>query len=322
MKKKVKVLLVILFTILLIIINSMCVFAFDANDIKVDVGSFEDYGGSSSWDSDSSWSSSSSSWDSGSYDYGGYSSSGSNGSSSKWTDEDKKIFLIFIFIVMPAYFLIIIFADRANRRLWNKINQFIYENKNGKMVLYNKDEIINERIKKHTPDFDINKFKNYAGDVFVKLQNAWTDREWEPMRIVETPELFEMHKTQLQGYINNNQINVIADIVIKDSTLSEYSFGSDKEIIKVDLLTSMKDYIIDADTKELIRGFKDRDLVHIYRLTFIRIDRFENEPIKCPNCGADINANSNGKCEYCGTVISTYSYNWTLSNLERIKYFF
>ena len=40
----------------------------------------------------------------------------------------------------------------------------------------------------------------------------------------------------------------------------------------------------------------------------------------CPNCGAPTQITSAGKCEYCGSVITTGEYNWCLSNLERAQY--
>ena len=37
----------------------------------------------------------------------------------------------------------------------------------------------------------------------------------------------------------------------------------------------------------------------------------------CPNCGAPTQITSAGKCEYCGSIITTGEYSWVLSNLER-----
>ena len=39
--------------------------------------------------------------------------------------------------------------------------------------------------------------------------------------------------------------------------------------------------------------------------------------MNCPNCGAPTQITSAGKCEYCGSVITTGEYSWVLSNLER-----
>ena len=38
----------------------------------------------------------------------------------------------------------------------------------------------------------------------------------------------------------------------------------------------------------------------------------------CPYCGAPTEITSSGKCEYCGSVITTGEHSWALSNLEKI----
>ena len=45
----------------------------------------------------------------------------------------------------------------------------------------------------------------------------------------------------------------------------------------------------------------------------------DDNNINCPNCGAPTQITSAGRCEYCGSVITTGEYNWVLSNLEREK---
>ena len=36
----------------------------------------------------------------------------------------------------------------------------------------------------------------------------------------------------------------------------------------------------------------------------------------CPNCGAPTKITSSGKCEYCGSIITTGEHDWVLSGLE------
>ena len=37
----------------------------------------------------------------------------------------------------------------------------------------------------------------------------------------------------------------------------------------------------------------------------------------CPNCGAPTKITSSGKCEYCGSIVTTGEYDWVLSSLSR-----
>ena len=39
----------------------------------------------------------------------------------------------------------------------------------------------------------------------------------------------------------------------------------------------------------------------------------------CPNCGAPLEVNRSGQCEYCDSVIRDDSYGWILSNIRGIS---
>ncbi len=189
-----------------------------------------------------------------------------------------------------------------------------------------REQQIEARIKQIDPLFSKEEFIANSKTLFVKLQQAWTDRDWSVIRVFETNELFEQHKNQLQGYINNNQINVMDRICVNYAQLFDFRQEGDKDVIVVRLNSRMADYIIDATTKQVLRGNKTTEYVNTYLLTFVRKKGLQTkegtDKIKttnCPNCGAPTQITSAGKCEYCGSVITTESYDWALSNLEREK---
>ncbi len=269
-------------------------------------------GDGSSWDSGSSWSSSS--WDD---DYS--SSSSSDGVfifGGGWGSVIFFIILIAIYIAGRSYK-----GQRSGRNSY-------YYNKNYNMPNMKSLEVtqtqIENKIQVNDPDFNKEELIAWSKNLFIKLQQAWTARDWSTIRTFETESLFEQHKNQLQGYINNNQINVMDRICVNYAHLYNYRVEGDKEILTVRLNSRMEDYIIDATTKRVIKGEKGLDKVNTYLLTFIRkngvktkLGTIEVNTTNCPNCGAPTQITSSGKCEYCGSVITTGEYNWVLSNLER-----
>ena len=175
-------------------------------------------------------------------------------------------------------------------------------------------------------NFSEEKFISFTKELFVKLQNSWTARDWEPMRLFETPELFEQHKNQVQGYIDTNRINVMDRIAVNYAYLYNFKIQGENEILEVALKSTMKDYIIDATTKQVLEGNKTEDRHTIYKLTFERTkgtqtlkNTDEIKTTNCPNCGAPTKITSAGKCEYCDSVILTGDHGWVLSNLEPFK---
>lgn len=305
MKKRIKKI-----TLVLIAIMGMMTSYFKVN---ADVGSFESYssGGSSSWSSGSSWDSSSS-WDSGSSS--SYSSNDYSG------DEDLSLGEIVLVTILFIIIVAIISGIESKRapKYRNRTSLTIKE------VLYKREESVEEKIKQVDPMFNKEEFIANAKNLFIKLQQAWTARDWSVIRVFETNELFEQHKNQLQGYIDNNQINVMDRICVNYATLTDFRQEGDKDIITVRLNSRMADYIIDATTKEVIRGDKYTERVNTYVLTFIRKKGLQTKEgtekintTNCPNCGAPTQITSAGKCEYCGSVITTGEHSWVLSNLER-----
>ena len=39
---------------------------------------------------------------------------------------------------------------------------------------------------------------------------------------------------------------------------------------------------------------------------------------KCPSCGASIDVNRSGHCEYCGTTFDNENYDWILTSIRDV----
>ena len=181
----------------------------------------------------------------------------------------------------------------------------------------------NSDISKNDPNFSEEKFINWVNNVFIKLQMAWTNRDWKVIRPFESNELFEQHSAQLQEYINNNKINVMERISIVQSEIAGYEVEGDKEFLFVSLIANLRDYIIDANTKEILEGDKNKDYQMFYKMTFYRKLGVKTKEgtsnmstTNCPNCGAPTEITSAGQCKYCDSVITTGEHDWVLSKIE------
>lgn len=327
----------------IIILSAIIIFLSFA-PVFADVGSFDRYdsgsdwsSSSSDWGSSSSWSSSSSDWDSSSswssrdddYSYSG--GSGDFGFLLGWMLGSKPGIIITLIIVVIMFMMFKKQEGKRNNNLYTTSN---YINKNIPGTVYTTNvhdvpqtHIHAEEIKKIDPLFSEEKFLSWAKDLYVKLQHAWTDRNWEEMRPFETEELFEQHSAQLQEYIRNNTINVVDRISVNYATIYGFRQTDEKDIVDVALKATKKDYIIDATTQEVVEGNKDQYRVTVYKMTFERTKgqltkqgTDELDAKNCPNCGAPLKVTSAGKCEYCGSIVTTGVHDWVLSNIEPLRY--
>lgn len=308
MKKSKKLFLIIISFIIMLQIHTVSL---------ADVGSFDRYdsgsSSSSSWDSGSS-----SSWSSHDYDYG------SSSSSSYDSDSDLDGFTIIGVLVFFAIVFIYSYIKAKNsQKSQGNISKTVYTTPE---VDVSQTHIWADEIKKIDPNFSEEKMLAWAKDLYVKLQNAWTARDWEPMRPFETESLFEQHKSQLQGYIDTNRINVVDRIAVNYATLYKFRQEGDRDILEIALKATKKDYIIDATTKEVLEGNKEQDRISVYKMTFERKTGVltpegtgKVKTTNCPNCGAPTEITSAGKCPYCGSVITTGNNTWVLSGLEPLN---
>lgn len=167
-------------------------------------------------------------------------------------------------------------------------------------------------------------FLSFAKDSFIKLQNAWTNRDWKTIRLLENDELFNNHRKLLQEYIIKHQINMVDEINISSIKIIDYQVRDDFEFIDVNIVTTLKDYIIDEYTKNVIKGYKDTNLVMKYILTFARKNGVKSsynnksnifDITNCPCCGAPISITESGKCEYCSNTITNGEYGFVIVNI-------
>lgn len=187
-----------------------------------------------------------------------------------------------------------------------------------------RSKTVGEKIRETDKFFNDEKFLSWAKTSFIKLQNAWTARDWESIRPIESESLFEQHSKQLMEYIERKQINKMDRISVNYAELVSYTTDNEKDILVVALNSSMNDYIIDEVTNKVLKGDMNRRITNTYKLTFIRkkgvltgegTDKVNTT--NCPNCGAPTVITSSGKCEYCGSVITTGDHDWVLNGMER-----
>ena len=287
-----------------------------------DFGDFESYdsGWDSDWDSD--WgSSSSSSWDSdwhSSNSYGGGYYSRSSGS----LGEGGWVFIVIIIIIM------VIFSSKGKANRMNTSAQSTAMQNQNRRSSYVRDTARSAQVATNVMAvdkfFQAETFLGNAKNLFVKLQNAWADRNLETLRPLVSAELFDQYSKNVQNYIDNHRVNKLERISTNFAELVSFSQDNEKDTLVVAVNASMVDYIVDENSGMILKGDNSTKLTNTYRMTFTRkkgiLTQEGTSKLKttnCPNCGAPTTITSSGRCEYCNSVITTGSHDWVLSGIER-----
>ena len=212
------------------------------------------------------------------------SSSGDNGSDFS----DLLFILIFSSLPWPLKLVLLIVIGVSGFKFKNSLGNTNSNNSGGGGIKFTKSsnnttsngssgmiakdntKEIEMAIKENDPNFSSGKFLGWTEQVFMTIQQAWTARDWSKVRPFEKEELYRTHELQLQEYINNGTINILERININQTYLHNYKRDSEFEYLTVYLQSRMNDYVIDEDTREVVRGNKDREFHTKYLMTFAR----------------------------------------------------
>lgn len=174
-----------------------------------------------------------------------------------------------------------------------------------------------EELVKCDSNFNEGMFKSYADNIFVKLFTALMIDDLDSVRHFISDNLFDRYKNLLDGLKIRNITQMYDELNVKSSEISNVEITDKKFIIIYKIISRYMDYEIDNNTGNLICGDNTRRIEKIYYLTFEKNRDFKNQNNirRCSGCGASIDVNGNGKCEYCGSIYDLKDYDYILMNI-------
>lgn len=169
---------------------------------------------------------------------------------------------------------------------------------------------LNEKLHKYGYSEEILAKEFY--NIYVDVQKAWMNFEYDKLRTLLTDELYNQYEMQLKTLQEKQEKNIMSDFVLKDCYVTDIRIENNMLTIKCEMDVEFYDYIVD-ESDTCIRGSKDKKLTNYYEMVFVK--SLDNNVGKCPNCGAKL-SNKSRKCEHCGSVVTTVSDKWVLSKKE------
>ena len=278
-----------------------------------DFGDFSgdsDYGGS--WDSGSDWSSSS--WDS---DY----------SSGSYYDDDSDVSGIDIGIslaVMAAIVVLSLIFDVSEKRKKKKQHGAQGRPQGAQRTPDSRLQPLGD-LAVTDPSFDANAMQEKISNLYVQMQNCWTDKNIESLRPYFTDAFFTQMERQLNGLKSRGLTNHVDRIAVLGVNLRGfYKQGGDEHLI-VELRTRIVDYTVQDSDKKLVSGDRNREKFMTYDWDMCRAEGSVTtregamQSVSCPGCGAPLSINTTAKCPYCGRVVTLDEHDWALCAIKGIS---
>lgn len=171
------------------------------------------------------------------------------------------IYLIAGIIIVAFIFIALKKSKKDSTKSYNNIPPIFPHNSNMQIAkyIYKKDE-----------NFNVEKFLNWAKNVFLTLENAFSQRDWQKIFTLESKELFEKHNAQIQELISLGRVNIKDNINIIDAYLHKLVIDENSENLTVSVRATMNNYIVDEASGSIITGKKEEVFDTIYQMTFTR----------------------------------------------------
>jgi predicted lipid-binding transport protein (Tim44 family) len=168
------------------------------------------------------------------------------------------------------------------------------------------------------PDHAWPAFEERVRLAFLTLQDAWSTRQWERARPLETDALFQTHRFWMERYAAFSLVNRVKQSAVTRVALAKIDVDAFYEAITVRIFASALDWTEDA-TGKVVGGSASTPRVFSEYWTFLRaIPGAAAPPSNCPSCGAPLAAGGGATvCASCGGKLVGGAFDWVASRIEQ-----
>ncbi|MFL5355758.1 TIM44-like domain-containing protein [Archangium sp.] len=174
--------------------------------------------------------------------------------------------------------------------------------------------------------FELQPLLDRTRQLFLALQDAWFDRDMSPVRPFLSDATYQRFEVQLQLMASQGVRDAITDIEVLDVQLIGLDQSQWFDTVHMRVRARMRDSDVAASASqaEAVAAAKRAPLEAFTEVwSFVRKpgvqtrigeDLFQG---KCPHCGAPYKGGAANRCEYCGAIVNSGNYDWTLSEITQ-----
>jgi tellurite resistance protein len=183
-----------------------------------------------------------------------------------------------------------------------------------------------EALRRKDPAFALDATLAKIKRLFLDVQQAWFRRELSSVRPFLSDAMFQRLLTQLRLMEAQGVRNAIADVEVLALEPIDLDQSEWFDNLRVRVRAQMRDVDVPVDRTDeqaLVLAAKaaSEPFVEVWSLvrkpgapTRIGADLFQG---KCPNCGAPFKGGAANTCEFCGAIVNSGNYDWTLSEITQ-----
>ncbi len=173
--------------------------------------------------------------------------------------------------------------------------------------------------------FDEAEFREKLSNLYIQMQNGWTDRDIGSLRPFFTDAMFSQMDRQLEQMKKAGRTNHVERITVHGVTLRGFFQQGGEDHIIAELQTRIVDYTVNDSDGSIVSGSDtiEKFMTYEWELTRTTGSATEQtsgtETVVCPNCGAPVDINASARCEYCDTVLRQETHDWAICAIKGIS---
>ena len=160
-------------------------------------------------------------------------------------------------------------------------------------------------------------FLTKVDNIYVMLCTSIMMTDLERVKHKVSEEVINKYQQIVDDCKNKNIHKMYDELNVKSSEITNITETEDEIIVDVTLISRYMGYYID-ENGNVISGDNTRAHEHTNYLTLTK--KKTSKDLKtarqCPNCGANIDVNNDGRCKYCGGTFNTKDFNYILTKIE------
>ncbi|MCR5346887.1 MAG: TIM44-like domain-containing protein [Fretibacterium sp.] len=175
------------------------------------------------------------------------------------------------------------------------------------------------------PQFDEAKLRAHLANLYVRMQDAWHDKDISSLRPYMTDAFYNQMDLQLDGLRKARRTDCTENIAVLDTNILGYWQSGGMDYLAVRLKARIVSYILDDRTGSVVSGDRNREKFMEYEWELVRKTGVQTQEggeirtVNCPHCGAPLTLNASAQCTYCGSVVSAMNEDWAVSGMKGIS---
>jgi uncharacterized Zn finger protein (UPF0148 family) len=180
------------------------------------------------------------------------------------------------------------------------------------------DANVDSRRDQLVPEPAWSHFQQRSKDIFLNLQQAWSERALEKLRPFETDAVFQSHRFYLEEYARQRLHNRLDDVQLLRVVPCRVKESGGYVAVTCRMFATGRDYTVD-DKQRVVAGSKDRQRPFSEYWTFVKKQGVAGgaKLSQCPACGAPLSISAAGVCSHCQAKVTSGQFDWVLSRIEQ-----